>query len=205
MTALLREVAGPVMEVSPEDQLRADVYRLLARSLSRAPTADQLAELSGLKGGAGPFGSAVQTLASVAAASSASTVAAEYQTLFIGLGRGELVPYGSYYLTGFLQEKPLAKLRQDMKRLGIKRDAAVSDPEDHIASELEMMAGLVDGAFGAALPVEQQRAFFESHIGSWAPVFFRDLERAEASVLYSALGSVGRVFLDIEDAAFAMA
>jgi TorA maturation chaperone TorD len=204
VTALLRDVAGPDIDVSAEDQLRAGVYRLLARTLSRPPSSDQLRELAALSGGAGSFGSTIKTLASVAAASSASTVAAEFQTLFIGLGRGELVPYGSYYLTGFLQEKPLAKLRQDMVRLGIRRDARVSDPEDHIASELEMMAGLIDGAFGAPLPVDQQKTFFDSHIGSWTPVFFRDLERADASVLYSALGSVGRAFLDIEDAAFAM-
>ncbi len=205
MTALRREVAELDAGVAAEDQLRANVYRLLSRALSRAPTADQLHEIAALSGGTGPFGAVIKTLAAIAAGSNASTVAQEYQTLFIGLGRGELVPYGSYYLTGFLQEKPLAKLRQDMVRLGIRRDAAVSDPEDHVASELEMMAGLIDGAFGAPLSVAEQSTFFAKHIGAWMPVFFGDLERAEASVFYSALGSVGRVFLDIEDNAFAMA
>jgi TorA maturation chaperone TorD len=91
-----------------------------------------------------------------------------------------------------------------MQRLGIARFAGISEPEDHIASVCEAMAGLIDGTFGEPLPLEEQKNFYATHIGSWAHVFFRDLEIAKSSVLYSALGSVGRTFLEIEEEAFAM-
>ena len=130
------------------------------------------------------------------------TVQDEYNALFIGVGRGELLPYGSYYLTGFLHEKPLAQLRGDMAELGIEADPKATEPEDHAASVLEMMAGLIDGRFGAPLAIEQQQKFFDAHVGSWIPVFFRDLEGASASVLYAALAQVGTRFLEIEAEAF---
>jgi TorA maturation chaperone TorD len=184
--------------------LRAQVYRLIARFLTSPPTDADLGAASALVGNDSALGQAIKALARVCARSNAATVAEEYQILFIGLVRGELVPYGSYYLTGFLHEKPLAKLRQDMNRLGIEREASVRDPEDHIASLCEIMAGLIDGTFGQPLSLEEQKRFFAAHIGSWAHVFFRDLEIAKASVLYAALGSVGRAFLEIEEGAFDM-
>jgi TorA maturation chaperone TorD len=204
LTPHQEDVVDRVPVIASEDALRAGVYRLLADCLSRAPSAARLAAIASLEGGATPFGQVIQTFAAVARKTSPHTVVEEFQTLFIGLGRGELVPYGSYYLTGFLQEKPLAKLRQDMGRLGIVRSEGVSEPEDHVASVLEIMAGLIEGAFGAPCPIEDQKSFYAQHLGSWAPLFFRDLERADASVFYAALGSVGRVFLEIEDDAFAM-
>ncbi len=187
-----------------EEHLRAQVYRLLARYLGAPPGQTDLHDAASLRGDESLLGRAIATFAHIAGASSLPAVRDEYHTLFIGLTRGVLVPFGSYYLTGFLHEKPLAKLRQDMARLGIARDPSVSDPEDHIAALLEMMAGLIDGTFGAPLPLEEQRQFYETHIGSWAPYFFRDLEAAEESVFYAALGSVGRTFLEIEEQAFRM-
>lgn len=197
-------VLEPTLDVSAEDQLRAQAYRLLARFLSAPPRPADLRLAAELEGDDAPFGQAITTFARVAALTSESAAADEYQELFIGLVRGELVPYGSYYLTGFLHEKPLARLRADMGRLGLAREEGVHEPEDHIASLCEMMAGLIDGSFGAPLPLLEQKQFFESHIGGWAPIFFRDLEIAKASALYAALGSVGRVFMEIEDGSFAM-
>jgi TorA maturation chaperone TorD len=190
--------------VAPEDLLRAQCYRLLARFLSSPPTAADLAAGAQLSGDESDLGRAISAFARVCAGSQAAAVAEEYQDLFIGLVRGELIPYGSYYLTGFLHEKPLAKLRQDMSRLGVQRNDSVAEPEDHIASLCEMMAGFIDGSFGRALALDEQKAFFGAHIGNWAPVLFRDMEAAKASVLYATLGSVGRVFFEIEEGAFAM-
>lgn len=190
--------------VVPEDVLRAQVYRLLARFLSAPPAQSDLDAAAALEGGETVLGRAISTFAHIAGRSQAARVADEYHELFIGLPRGELVPFGSYYLTGFLHEKPLAKLRQDMARLGIARNPAVRDPEDHIASLCEMMAGLIDGAFGAPLSPREQKRFFDTHIGCWAPYFFRDLQEARSSVLYSALGSVGGAFVDIEESAFSL-
>jgi TorA maturation chaperone TorD len=194
----------PGPDIASEDLLRAQCYRLLARFLSSPPTTDDLVGAARLSGDETEFGRAVSAFARVCAGSNAAGVAAEYHDLFIGLARGEIVPYGSYYLTGFLHEKPLSKLRQDMARLGVEREQGVAEPEDHIASVCEMMAGFIDGALGSPLSLEEQKAFFAAHIGSWAAVLFRDMEEAKASVLYAALGSVGRAFLAIEERAFAM-
>lgn len=194
----------PGPDVAPEDMLRAQGYRLLARFLSFPPAAADLEAGAKLSGDDSDLGRAITAFAHVCARTDAVAAGDEYQDLFIGLSRGELVPFGSYYQTGFLHEKPLAKLRQDMERLGIEREPGVREPEDHIASVCEMMAGLIDGTLTQPLSLEQQKHFFSAHIGNWAPVFFRDLEIAKASVLYATLGSVGRAFLEIEEGAFAL-
>lgn len=194
----------PSPDVASEDMLRARCYRLLARFLSSPPTTHDLEGAARLSGDDSELGRAISAFTRVSAGSTAANVAAEYQDLFIGLARGELVPYGSYYLTGFLHEKPLSKLRQDMARLGVEREDGVAEPEDHIASVCEMMAGFIDGSLGCVLSLEEQKAFFAAHVGSWAPVLFRDMEEAKTSVLYAALGSVGRAFLAVEERAFAM-
>ena len=190
--------------LAEEDVLRAQVYGLLAGLLSRPPEPDDLTHLGRLDGNDTPLGKAISALARIAAVRDNAAAKDEYQTLFIGVGRGELLPYASYYLTGFLHEKPLAKLRNDMSELGIARSADTSEPEDHAASILEIMAGLIDGRFGAPASIEQQKEFFDAHIRSWMDVFFQDLAGASSSVLYAALAEVGSRFLEIETTAFRM-
>jgi TorA maturation chaperone TorD len=195
---------APGPSIAPEDTLRAQWYRLLARFLSLPPSSAELQAAAALVGGDSEFGRAIAGFARACAGCDPERVAREFHDLFIGLSRGLLVPYGSYYLSGFLHEKPLAKLRQDMARLGVARAAGVADPEDHIASLLEMMAVFIEGSCGRCLSLAEQKDFFATHIGNWAAVFFRDLEAAEGSLLYAALGTVGRSFLAIEEDAFAM-
>lgn len=197
-------VSETQIEIGPEDQLRAQVYRLLSYFLSAAPDQSDLTVGADLDGDDTALGKAIAGFAHLCAKSDPASVADEYQNLFIGMGRGELLPYGSYYLTGFLHEKPLAKLRDEMERLGLEREEGTSEPEDHIASVLEMMAGFIEGTYGDPMPLDEQKAFFDNHVGSWAGHFFRDLEAAKTSVLYATLGSVGRAFLEIEDEAFRM-
>lgn len=194
-----------VSDIAYEDLVRAHVYRLLARFLSSPPTREDLTQAGSLQGDASPFGEAIGTFARIARGTSPASAADEYHTLFIGLVRGELVPYGSYYLTGFLHEKPLARLRSDLTRLGIERRTDVPEPEDHIAFQCEMMAGLIDGSYGSPLSIAEQKHIFTTHLSGWAPVFFRDLEVSPKALLYAALGSVGRQFMRIEDEAFALA
>ncbi|MHA1598481.1 MAG: TorD/DmsD family molecular chaperone, partial [Alphaproteobacteria bacterium] len=119
--------------------------------------------------------------------------------------QGELIPYASHYLTGFLCEQPLADLRGDMGALGIARSDDVSEPEDHIASVLEMMNGLIVGSFGPPADLPAQKKFFDAHVAPWANNFFEDLEAAENAALYRPVGRVGRAFLAIEKDAFALA
>ncbi len=190
--------------VDPEDALRAQVYRLLARLLAAPPDRAMLDLAADLKGDETSLGQGFGTLAAQAARATPSATAEEYFELFIGIGRGELVPYASYYLTGFLNEKPLARLRGDMAELGIARATEVKEPEDHIAALCEMMAGLIEGSFGAPAALAAQRRFFERHVAAWAAQFFTDLETARAAVLYAPVGTIGRAFLAIEKAAFAM-
>jgi TorA maturation chaperone TorD len=204
LTALAEGQSGQLVSLAAEEQLRAQLYRLLASLLSDAPSNQLLQRCAALNGDASRLGMAIGVLARVAANTQAQTARVEYHDLFIGVGRGELVPYASYYLTGFLQEKPLAKLRQDLAGLGVIRTAQTSDPEDHAAAILEVMAGLIDGTYGAPVALDVQKLFFERHLQAWLPIFLRDLETAQASVFYSALGSVGRAYLEIEISAFEM-
>jgi TorA maturation chaperone TorD len=191
-------------ETLAEERLRADQYQLLARFLAAPPEKDLLELASGFVGDDTDFGRALAELAGRARQATPKVASREYHELFVGIGRGELVPYASYYLTGFLNEKPLAKLRGDMARLGIARAETVKEPEDHVAALCEMMAGLITGAFGAPLALSEQRAFFDRHLASWAPVFFDDLEKAESAWLYTPVGTLGRVFMGIEKTAFMM-
>lgn len=193
-----------VHEVSEEDVLRAHLYRLLAGYLARPPGAEDLRIAASMEGDETDLGQAIQALGKIARGVTPEQIGEEYHDLFIGVGRGELLPYASYYLTGFLMEKPLAKLRSDMDELGIKRVESVKEPEDHIGALMDMMAGIILGAFAGAGDVAAQKKFFDEHIASWAKHFFRDLEGAKASVFYGALGTVGKVFMDIEETAFSM-
>lgn len=190
--------------VAPEDELRAQIYRLLAGLLGSAPTPDALRTLAALRGNETALGKSVAQLAHAASFARPDQLNSEYQELFIGLGRGELVPYASFYLTGFLHEKPLARLRQDMDRLGVERNEGVAEPEDHIASVLEMMAGLAEGSLVSDEGEVGQRKFYDAHVGSWAPYFFRDLAATKLSPFYAAVGAVGAEFMAIEQRAFEM-
>lgn len=184
--------------------MRACIYRLLARFLASPPDQATLEVAGELTGDAGELGRAFVAFARTARATTVGQARDEYDELMIGLVRGELVPYASFYLTGFLHERPLAAVRGDFARLGIIRVAGWKDPEDHIASLCEAMAGLIDGSYGDGR-LATQRLFFDRHLAPWAPKFFSDLERARASRLYAPLGAIGRQFMDIEATAFAMA
>lgn len=191
-------------DISEEDRLRADLYDFLGAILARAPSEALIAQTTGLKGGPNRLGEAIDELARVAKARSTKSTEAEFNALFIGLGRGELLPYASYYMTGFLNERPLAQLRHDMMLLRITRSESVFEPEDNIAALMEMMAGLITGRFSAPATLQAQENFWNKHIGPWAQYFYSDLESAKNSVLYASVGTVGRLFLEIEREAFRM-
>jgi TorA maturation chaperone TorD len=197
--------ASIIHDVSEEDALRAQVYDLLAVLMRKPPAADYLGRLAALTGDDSDLGRGINALARLAQASSPEKIDSEYHRLFIGLGRGELLPYASYYITGFLNEKPLAKLRGDMAELGMVKDAAAYEPEDNIGSLCEMMAGMIDGRFGNAVSLFRQKDFFFTHLAPWAEHFFSDLEAAEGSVFYAPVGTIGVQFMQIEKQSFRMA
>jgi TorA maturation chaperone TorD len=193
------EVAG---EINETDLARAQEYALLAALLTRAPDANLLGRVAQLRGDATPLGLAHASLAQAAVDDTVDKVEREFFNLFIGLGRGELLPYGSYYLTGFLHERPLARLRADLNDLGIERATGVPEPEDHVAILCEVMAGLVIGKFPAVPGSDRQ--FFEKHMRPWVGRFFSDLEQAESANFYRRVGTLGRWFVEIETEAFTL-
>src|SRR6266545_1397066 len=194
--------AGTAGDVDEVDAARAQEYALLSVLLARAPDASLLERLATLRGDPSPLGLAHAALAEAAQSTSVERVEREYFDLFIGLGRGELLPYGSYYLTGFLHERPLARLREDLNGLGIERAEGNVEPEDHAAVLCEIMAGLIDGRLAA--PAGSDQRLFERHLKPWIGRFFSDLERAEAADFYRTVGTLGRVFMEIEIEAFAL-
>lgn len=190
--------------IDPEDQARSDLYGFLGALLEKPADSKLLYQISSLKPDDTPIGQSIHALSRIAGVTTEETAEREFNALFIGLGRGELLPYASYYLTGFLNEKPLAKLREDMAARHIVRSADNKQPEDNIASLLEMMGGMIVGRFGAVTSLADQRTFFDTHIALWAGHFFSDLEGSDSSVFYSAVGSLGRQFMEIESEAFRM-
>jgi len=188
------------LEIDSVDAHRAQEYSLLAMLLSRSPDAATLKRVAKLSGDATPLGLAHLALAQAAGNASPERIAREYFTLFIGVGRGELLPYGSYYLTGFLNERPLARLREDLRAHSIERTEGQAEPEDHAATLCEIMAGMAGGQF--PIPDIMQRRFFEKHLAPWIGRFFADLERAEAAEFYRPVGSLGRLFVETETEAF---
>ncbi|MCX2725543.1 TorD/DmsD family molecular chaperone [Roseibium salinum] len=190
--------------INPEDQARSELYDFLGLVLARPADAALLGQIAGLRGDDTPLGNALDLLAKIAAVTRAETAEREFNALFIGLGRGELLPYASYYLTGFLNEKPLARLRQDMAERRIERAEGKHEPEDNIASLMEMMGGMIVGRFGKVTSVAGQKSFFNTHIEPWAIHFFTDLEASNTSVFYGAVGSLGRRFMEIEAEGFDM-
>jgi len=194
-----QRVAGDIDEI---DSARANEYALLAALFARAPDAEFLARLTALKADMSPLGLAHAALAEAAEKTTTEKVEREYFDLFIGLGGGEFLPYGSYYLTGFLHERPLARLREDLNTFGIERTENVPEPEDHVAILCEVMAGLITRKFLAEAGAD--RALFEKHMKPWFGRFFSDLEQAETAGFYRRVGSLGRVFVEIETEAFAL-
>lgn len=193
-------VAASVDEV---DAGRAQEYALLSALLSRAPSKNLLTQLAGLRGDATPIGVAHLGLAEAASRLTLAQIEREYFDLFIGLGRGELLPYASYYLTGFLNERPLSRLREDLAQLGIERVDNNFEPEDHAATLCEIMAALAGGSFPSG--EEAERQIFDKHVAPWMGRLFADMERADSADFYRQVGTLGRLFLEIETEAFTLA
>lgn len=186
--------------IDPVEAARGSEYLLLASLLRRAPTAELLQSISKLQGDSSALGLAHLALADAAARTTPEQVGEEYFALFIGIGRGELLPYASYYLTGFLHERPLARLRGDLGRLGIERADGNFDPEDHLGLLFEVMGGLANGTFPGGLAA--QKEIFTRHIRGWAPRFFDDLAKAQSARFYRYVAAVALGYLAIESQAF---
>ena len=193
--------------VEPEDQVRGNTYSLLGHLLAAPPDTKTLELLASIDPGPDNadslLGAAWQMLQTAAARTDVRQLDDEYHELFIGIGRGELIPYGSWYVTGFLMEQPLATLRVDLERMGFERQEGVHEPEDHAAALCEVMG--ICAAGSDAISLEQQAAFFARHMAPWIGRFFRDMQQARSARFYRAVGQLGEQFIDVETQAFRMA
>lgn len=183
--------------LNEEQQYRAAAYGLLAALLRTPPDAGLLTQVAGFSqvdASADELGLSMSMLGLAASTCTVQQVDDEFHDLFIGLGRGELVPYGSWYLTGFLMEKPLSRLRDDLALLGFERAGDFSEPEDHVAALCEVMVMLISEGRDES----PQKTFFEAHIGSWFERFFTDLSEAKSAVFYRAVGRFGAMFTALE-------
>ena len=182
------------------DLARAQEYSLLSNLLMRSPDAQMLVGLARLRGDTSPLGLAHSALGEAAARTDAESAAREHFNLFVGIGRGELLPYASYYLTGFLHGRPLANLRRALQRIGVERADGQPEPEDHAGILLEIMAGLAGGEIPA--PPGTEREIFGEHVAPWIARFFSDLERTASAAFYGRVGTLGLTFMEIETRGF---
>ena len=186
------------LKAGQEQQYRASAYSILGALLRKVPEKEVLehvANFSKVAVDEDELLLSMSTLGLAAQSSELSAIDDEYHDLFIGLGRGELVPYGSWYLTGYLMEKPLSLLRDDLKALGFERDENVVEPEDHVAALCEVMSLLISDE---SVDTETQTIFFEKHMSEWINRFFDDLSTAESAVFYRAVGRFGSAFMNLE-------
>lgn len=186
-------------ETQGEDALRANVYSLLAALLAAPPRqslVDLLRGIAPLEGESElELAPAWETVRLAAERTTPEALDDEFHALFIGIGRGELVPYGSWYMTGFLMDRPLAILRRDLAELGFERQDDVKEPEDHAAALLETMGLLIaDDEVG----IDVQRRFFQSHMEHWMRTFFADMRKAPSARFYRAVAQLGEQFIEFE-------
>jgi TorA maturation chaperone TorD len=193
---------GEARAIDEIDQARAREYMLLGSLLRQAPTESLMADLSRMQGDASALGLLHMSLAEAADESSCTIQSREFFRLFVGVGRGELLPYASYYLTGFLHERPLAHVREDMARLGIERSEGLLEPEDHLGILFDIMAGLITGQFEAE--EADQKNFFKRHIQTWGAKLFADMESCAGNHFYKAVARLGATFVEIETEAFVL-
>jgi len=209
-TEVERPVTVMTAPLAGEDQARADLYALLASLLLRAPDAGLLDALAGadpiVSAGVDPaLEQAWEALTLASGVMDPDAVSEEFDALFISIGSPPVNPYGSRYLSGFMNDAPLAELRGDLIRFGIRRMHGVGEFEDHLGALCETMRVLITGAPGIARqPVERQQAFFDAHIAPWYARCLDDIAAAEGSNYYRLVARLAGAFLDIEAQAFAV-
>jgi TorA maturation chaperone TorD len=194
---------GSSVEIDELDQARARQYLLLAKLLTKAPPQILLDELAGLTGDQTPLGRSYAALAEAAAATDQERAGREFFNLFIGVGRGDVLPYASFYRTGFLNGRPLVLAREDLARLGLARSEQVFEPEDHLGTLFEVMAQLILGEVAEGQP-DAAATFFKQHIESWGERAFEDIGLAPSATFYRAVAGTGQLWLEIETEALAL-
>jgi TorA maturation chaperone TorD len=193
-----------------EDQARSDLYALAARLLLAPADAALLRGLAAAdpiasSGAEHSLADAWEKLTQAASVMDADAAAEEFDLLFISSGTPTLNPYGSLYLSGFMNDTPLAELRADLARFGIGRVRGVFESEDHLGALCETMRVLIAGGPGIRRqPLAQQKAFFEARIAPWYARCMADMSNAEGANFYRLIAAFVGALLTIEAEAFAV-
>lgn len=193
----------------PEESARADLYALLA-ALFYAPPPQSLLDTIAATPVAAPeqdhggLQHAWANLSSACKAAQADAVRDEYEYLFIGVGKPEVLLFSSYYLSGFMMEKPLVELRTDLEKLGLRRAESMPESEDHIAALFEVMSCLISSNPASTGRIDTQKEFFMKHIQPWAGEMCTLLAAHPASTLYASVADVAQAFFEVERQAFEM-
>lgn len=183
---------------APYADIRTDGYVMLAALLGQPPSEDLRAILRNLEWDKAVPEQLDRALTALRQAAECPLAAMkeEFDRLFVGLGRGEMIPYASWYRERMVQSLPLVSLRSDLVRLGIVRQAGNREPEDHAAALCEVMAIITSQANGRGY--RTQADFFQRHVAPWMGSFFKDLQSAKSAGFYRAVGLFGSCFLEFE-------
>ena len=192
-----------------EELQRAELYGLLARLWFAPPDAALFEQFAVAVTEAPQRGSFLeapwQALVSAMRAGSEQAASDEYEALFIGIGKPDILLYGSHHLAGALNEKPLVALRTDLAELGLARDATIGETEDHLSFLFEVMRYLIAGDDVAVCNLERQRRFFRAHLQPWVAGPLCDaVERHPRARLYATLALFTRAFVQVETQGFDM-
>jgi TorA maturation chaperone TorD len=189
-----------------EEAARAEMYGLLSMLFYQSPTSGLIGAIAASPAeGDGELPAAWRGLQVVCADADADAVHAEYEGLFIGTGKPEIFLYGSYYMSGFLMEKPLAVLRAELARLGIERLDGIPETEDHIAALCDVMRYLITLDDPIDGSVATQQAFFATHMQSWVQQMCDAISAHPAATFYRHVAAVAAAFFAVEMQAFDMA
>jgi TorA maturation chaperone TorD len=198
----------PVRQALDEETARAEIYGVLAALYYAPPDAALLAQLRAAVTEAPSAGTYLQepwrAVVAAARARSADAIREEYEALFGGVGRPEVQLYASHYLSGFLNDKPLAALRAELAALGLERSPTMPETEDHIAYLCEVMRYLIAGEDGQVCNLARQHDFFARHLQPWADALCRAIEAHPAAHFYAGLAAFTRAFFEVEAQAFDM-
>ena len=191
-----------------EETARAELYGLLSQLYYAAPSPELLSALRVAATEAPANGGFLQEpwqqLVAASRALSDAAIAQEFDRLFGGVGKPEVFLYGSHYLSGFLNEKPLARLRTDLQQLGLARDEAMPETEDHVAYLLEVMRYLIAGDDVAVCNLTSQREFFSTHLQPWVLQLCDALAAQPQARFYAAVAHFTRAFVSVETQGFDM-
>ncbi|MBK9364654.1 MAG: molecular chaperone TorD family protein [Rubrivivax sp.] len=189
-----------------EETARAELYGLLARLWLAPPDDELLAQFrvavtqAPEPGGhlEGPW----QDLVAAMRATGTAAAAAEFDALFLGVGRPDVIAYGSYHLSGSLNDRPLAQLRTDLAALGLGRDETRMETEDHVAYVFEVMRYLIAGDDAGICNLEQQRRFFRAHVQTWVARLCDAVQAHPRARVWAAVGAFTRAFVEVEAQGF---